>query len=264
MGRAPGSGPLPPVADGGPAPLVPDVRYWLPLPAEARPPEAYHLAAEVLAEPTEGWTVGAEAYVKHQPHLLVPNYGGTEAPLAAADGLAYGVALRLERRTEHVRLAGTYEYAVARQRIPGRFGGDWTPAPWDAPHRLRAALDASPMAHLTLTARGEAVLGRAWGFRQAYYDLLEPDPATQLFAPFDFGDPAAHGLPAFIQFDLSAAYTTVVGGMGLQARLGLLNVLGRANVRDWLLAEDESTGLYAQRSRLATPLLPVFSLRITR
>ncbi|NNF57726.1 MAG: hypothetical protein HKN04_05745, partial [Rhodothermaceae bacterium] len=136
------------VADGGPAPLVPDVRYWLPLPAEARPPEAYHLATEVLAEPTEGWTVGAEAYLKHQPHLLVPNYGGTDTPLAAADGLAYGLALRLERRTEHLRLAGTYEYAVARQRTPNRFGSDWTPAPWDAPHRFRDALDASPLARL--------------------------------------------------------------------------------------------------------------------
>ncbi|NNF59479.1 MAG: hypothetical protein HKN04_14680, partial [Rhodothermaceae bacterium] len=114
------------------------------------------------------------------------------------------------------------------------------------------------------TARGEAVLGRAWGFRQAYYDLLEPAPATRLFAPFDLGEPAAHRLPAFVQLDLSAAYTTVLGTTELQARFGLLNVLGRANVRDWLLTEDANTGLYAQRSRLATPLLPVFSLRLTR
>ena len=253
------------VADGGPAPLLPRVRFWLPLPAGARPPEAYHLAAEALVQPAPAWEVGAEAYAKHQPHLLVPNYGGADdAPFADADGYAYGLALRAAWRADRLHARAAYELSVARQRLPGRFGGDRVPAPWDAPHRLRAALDASPLAPLTLTLRGEAVLGRTWGFRQAYYDLLEPDPDTQAFAPFDLSEPDAHRLPAFLQLDLDVAYAaTVGGGVGVQARLGLLNALGRDNVRDWLLAYDEATGTYAQRPRYTTPFLPVFAFRLT-
>jgi hypothetical protein len=253
------------VADGGPAPLLPRVRFWLPLGIEERPPEAYHLAAEALVQPAPAWEVGAEGYLKHQPHLLVPNYGGEAGgPLTPSEGYAYGLAVRVARSTARLRLAAAYEYAVARHRTPGRFGGDWVPAPWDAPHRLHAALDALPLPRLTVTLRGALVLGRTWGFRQAYYDLLEPDPETRLFAPFDLADPGAHRLPAFAQLDLNVAYTTTIGGVGVQGRLGLLNALARDNVRDWLLAYEEATGTYAQQPRYAMPFLTVFALRLTR
>ena len=248
------------VDGGGAAPLLPRVRYWLPLGAAERPPEAYHLAAEAVAQPAGAWEVGVEVYAKHQPHLLVAGYG-TGAPLAPADGGAAGLALRADWATDALRVGAAYEGSLARQRVPGRFDGAWTPTPWDAPHRLRLAVDARPAARVVLTARGEAVFGRTWGFRQAYYDLLAPDPATRRFGPFSLDDPGSHRLPAHVQLDVGAAYTADVAGARLQARVGLVNALGRANVRDWLLDADE--GGYVRRPRLALPRFPVLSVRLT-
>lgn len=245
--------------------LLPSVRYWLPIARNERPPRAVHLTAAALARPADGWQLTLEAYYKRQPHLRVPDYGGrTTAPvddlLTDADGYAYGAALTVERRTRHTRMVAQYEAAVARRRVANRFGGAYVQTPWNVPSRFFAALDVHPLPGLTATLRWQGVVGRAWGFRQAYYDYLEPDPATRRFGPYDLSDPVAHKLPFFSQVDAGLAYSRAVGPFRTQARFQVLNLLDRHNVRDWgLLLTD---GVYRKIPREATPFLPALSFQV--
>ena len=115
----------------------------------------------------------------------------------------------------------------------------------------------------TATLRWQGIASRAWGFRQAYYDYLEPNPDTRLFAPFDLSDPEAHRLPFYSQWDLGVAYSRAIAGLGVQARLNLINVLDRRNVRDWSLQYDEVSATYVRSARRSTPFMPSLSLRVT-
>ena len=112
--------------------LVPHVRFWLPVGRDQRPPEAYHASAAFLYRPDDVWQLGAEAYYKHQPHLLVLDYGGSRehpAPgdvLTGADGYAYGLGLtsvrkgdaRAARRAVRVRRGPSAHRGPLRRRLP--------------------------------------------------------------------------------------------------------------------------------------------------
>ena len=263
------------VATNSTTALVPSVRFWLPVGIDGSPPKAYHLTGALLYSPDPAWQFGLESFYKHQPHLLVLDYPrllglGTGAPVASAnnlltgaDGYAYGVAFSASRTTEKTRFAAQYEYAVARRRVPNRFDGTFMTVPWNTPHRFFVSVDVAPRPHLTATLRWQGIAGRAWGFRQAYYDYLEPNPETRFFAPYDLSDPAAHRLPFFSQWDVGVAYSRTVKGLGLQARLNLINVLGHRNVRDWNLLYEEASATYARVARHSTPFIPSLSLRVT-
>ena len=245
--------------------LLPSVRYWLPIARGESPPRAVHLTAAFLVRPAESWQFTVESYFKRQPHLRVLDYGERTRTtltdlLTDADGYAYGAAVTVERRTRRLHLTVQYEASVARRRVANRFGGAYVQTPWNAPNRLLAALDFTPLPGLTATLRWQGVAGRSWGFRQAYYDYLEPDPATRRFGPYDLADPVAHKLPVFSQVDAGIAYSRTVGAFRTQARLQVLNLLDRRNVRDWsLLLVD---GVYRKAPREATPFLPALSLQL--
>jgi hypothetical protein len=251
------------------AALLPRVRFWMPIGQDQRPPEAYHATGSFLYQPNATWTFGLESYYKHQPHLLVLDYGRdlATAPsgdlLAAADGYAYGAALNASRTTQHVHLEAQYEYAIARRRVPNRFDGAFVPVPWSAPHRLHLSLDLYPLPHWTATVRWQGVFGRSWGFRRAYYDFLEPNPATRRFGSFDLSNPATHRLPAFSQWDVGLSYAREIGGVGLQGRIALVNLLGRDNVSDWSLRYDERDETYVREPRLTASFIPSVSLRMS-
>lgn len=249
-------------ADAGFEDGAASVRYWLPVGRGQRPPMALHLAAEGVVQPGGPWTLRAEGYLKGQPHLLVLDRTPEGAALADASGHAWGLAARAEHRTDRLRVALGYELSAARITQPGRFGGASVPAPWNVPHRVRLSADLAPVSNLILTVRAEALAGRTWGFRQAYYDLLEPDPALAVAPPFSLSDPGAHRLPLFAQLDLGAAYSREVGPTRLQLRVGLVNALGRANVRDWRL-EPDGSGAFRRVPRLALPRFPTAALRVS-
>jgi hypothetical protein len=253
--------------------LLPRVRFWLPIGQDQRPPEAYHAAGSFLYRPNATWQWSLESYYKHQPHLLVLDYGratgraagnATESidVLTGADGYAYGAAVTASRTGDHLQMEAQYEYAVARRRIPNRFDGAFEPVPWNAPHRLHLSVDVSPRPHWTATLRWQGVFGRSWGFRQAYYDFLEPNPSTRRFPPFDLSNPAAHRLPAFSQWDVGLAYARDVAGIGVQARVNFVNVLGRDNVSDWSLRYDDADKRYVREARRAASFIPSVSLQV--
>lgn len=251
--------------------LLPRVRFWLPVEEGQRPPEAYHATGAFIYQPDETWTFGIEGYYKRQPHVLVLNPSiQAAAPTLAqrdamvgAEGYAYGTALTASRNLERLQIEGQYEYAVARRRTPGRFGNAYVPVPWDAPHRLYAALDVLPLPHWTATLRWQGVFGRSWGFRQAYYDYLAPDPDTQQFSSFDLSDPAAHTLPALSRWDAGLAYGREIAGVAVQGRVMLVNLLGRRNITDWSLRYDEEAGSYVREARRAAAFIPSFSLQVS-
>ncbi len=248
--------------------LFPRVRYWLPIGAGQRPPESYHTAASVLYRPTEIWSLRTEAYYKHQSHLLVLDYRespskASSLPLQSADGYAYGGAATVTRTGEKLEVEAQYEYAVSRRRVPGRFSGRTQPVPWSAPHRVRLSLDLMPRPGWTVTARWQGVWGRRWGFRQAYYDFLAPDPQTRRVPPHDFSNPSAHRLPPTSRLDMGVTYAHEVAGLRLKARATLINALGRENVTEWGLKQVSGQDRYTRDSRQASPFTPSVSLQVT-
>jgi hypothetical protein len=106
-------------------------------------------------------------------------------------------------------------------------------------------------------------VGRAWGFRQTYYDYLEHRSTPETFAPFDLSTPELHRLPVYSQLDMGIAYSREVGRAGLQFRLLLLNLTDRNNVIDWALQRDPVTGELSKRNRSAVPFFPSLSARVS-
>jgi hypothetical protein len=250
--------------------LLPQVRFWLPVGRDQHPPRALHGTVGVLLRPDATWTFGVEGFYKHQPHLLVLDYGRWavaqpgEAVLRPARGYAGGMALSAAWKRPRLHSSMQYAYTRARRQVANRFAGAFTPVPWEVPHHLTFALDVLPRPHWTATLRWQGLWGRSWGFRQGYYDYLEPNPATRQLPPFDLSDPAAHRLPAFSQWDAGLAYARTVRGVRLQGRVMLINLLGHRNVIDWSLRHDARTATYQRQARHAIAFFPSFALRLGR
>ncbi|MEZ4699116.1 MAG: carboxypeptidase-like regulatory domain-containing protein [Rhodothermales bacterium] len=255
--------------------VLPYMRFWLPVDDGLRPPKAYHATAALLLMPAPTWQVRFESYYKNQPHQLVIDYAGLaqntiNTPywsrqgeiLTGARGFAYGAAVSIEKKTDHLVAAASYEYSVAKQQIANRFGGAWLPTSWNVPHRVTLSMDATPAPNWTTSIRWQASIGRLWAFREAYYNYLEPVAATQLFAPFDLSDPTAHRLPMYNRLDASLAYTRRVNDANVQVRLSLANLLAHTNVDEWSLAYDETAGTYRVVERPLAPFLPTITVRL--
>ncbi len=253
----------------GPSAVVPSVRFWLPVDASLAPPRALHAALEGMATPAAGWTLRAEAYYKHLPHLLALDYPALfEDPSAdeaveqnafvgAARGFAWGGGVRVQREAGRLRLDLGYDRSVSRRTVPSRFGGALQPTPWNQPHRalLSADLDAGRGVSARLRARG--VWGRRWAFRQAYYDFLPAHAA----APF-VGQPEDDVLPPLYELDLGVGVERTVGGARVALRLDLLNVIGRANVLDYSLRRAADRDRYEAVARRGIGLQPLLTLRV--
>lgn len=236
--------------------VVPSVVVWMPLDGSMAPPRALHTAAEVLLSPATGWTMRAEAYLKEQPRLLTVDYArlltdqaGYTPPvaasmrqadfLAATAGRTTGVGVQLRREARAVTAEATYDYSRARMRFPGRFGGRMQPVPWNAPHRVSTHLDLRLGAGLSIGAGGEGIWGRRWALRRAYYDYVALHPASAYLATYAAEDPGSDALPPYLRLDAGLTYRRQVGGVDVQIRAAVLNVLDRANVYDRTLERTE-------------------------
>jgi hypothetical protein len=257
--------------DGATA-VVPTTQVWMPLPRSLTPPRTYHLATDVTWRPAAPWTVGLEAYTKWQPHLLAVDYPSLHAsgrePLAPtapstvlspSQGRAYGGGVQVSYEGAWGRGTFSYAYSHARRTFPGRFGGRRVPPPWAEPHRL--TLDARlPLNDaFALDLRGTGVWGRPWGYRRAYYAYLEPDDADASLP--DLTRPATHLLPPLYRMDAALVGTHSWGDVKVTGRVGLVNVLGRANVADWGLRRSD-TGTIVRWPRTLPGRRSVVSLQI--
>jgi len=254
--------------------LFPSVRFWFPLDRRENPPKALHLAGKIVIQPSVNWSFTAGTYFKHQPHLLVLNYGdhvsarttgsGTlKIPLMQkASGNAAGFSIAANHRSRRHSLTIRYEYGHATRRIRNRFKNSRLVVPWNIPHSVFSLLEIVPSNQVVLSIRGHAMFGRAWGFRSAYYDYVEPSSISSQFGSFDFSTPESHEMSEFIQFDAGITYSAPVGAVDLQVRIYAINILGRRNVRDWSLVEREPRGAFELATRSGIPFLPMLSIRL--
>lgn len=257
--------------------LSPSYRFWLPLEGTLRPPQAYHLSLSFLAVPNERWQFQAESYYKHQPHLLVVDYPtllqrpaievtDLDEFLRSASGVAYGAGLTARYHTSKLRVEGHYAYSHVQRRTPNRFEGRSVSVPWNAPHRFNAQLEYQLSPEWIVSVRGSHVYGRAWGFRQAYYDFLATQPQLQEIGAVDLTHPDKDRLPAYIQWDAGIAFTTTIRRATIQARLYALNLTNRENIGDRSLEVDtleEDEFILEPVGRPLTPFFPSFTLRLS-
>lgn len=250
------------ISSRSPGALLSSTRFWIVADSTIRPPKATHVAAEWLFKPSERWTLRLEGYHKRQHHTLAINYAARldEGPtteleqgdfIKASRGTVTGAGVQLARTLGPGRIEARYEYTNARRIIPGFFEGEPRAAPWNEPHRVELALDVVPLREITLLARWRGVWGRAWGFRQSYYDYLGAfgskqgaelpvDPKVDRQIRFyELLRPDEHRLTPILQLDLSVAYARRIDRTTLQLRADVLNVLNRDNEAEWYLRYDE-------------------------
>ena len=249
------------VSDYNQSTLLPGFRFWIPLGENERASSAYHAAVGILHIPTNHWQFRIEGYYKHQPLLPVLDYINKDG-IREADGYAFGGGFSATYEIPMIRLQTQYEYGVARRRIAGRFGDDFIPVPWSAPHQVKANIDIRLLPGLLAVLHWEGIFDRTWAYRQAYYDYLEPldSQAPPGTAKSAFSFPNQHVLKAFSQMDASLSYERAMGRIHIQARVSIINMLNRKNVFDWLLEEEDS--FRDHRDRFTTPLYSTGSIRI--
>ena len=260
------------VASHNSAAILPSFRFWIPVNKETRASSAYHTAVSLLFIPDEKWQFNLEGYYKYNPALTVLDFTSrltsntatdrTSSFLKSARGYAYGAGISAVYHLAILNFKTTYEYAISRRQLSGRFDGRFVPVPWETPHQFYAVVDFTLLDRLTLTLRWQGLLGRTWGYRRAYYDYLEPDPTITGLEAYNLSQPQQHKLPAYTQWDFGIAYGHRIGKASLQGRLNFVNLLDKSNVIDWVLVTNE-LGEVSRQSRTTTPFFPSMSLRVT-
>jgi len=255
--------------DGATA-VVPTAQVWMPLPRSLTPPRTYHLATDVTWGPTPSWTVGLEGYAKWQPHLLAVDYPALQSNslldspipstvLSASRGKTVGGGMRVSYEGNWGKGTLRYAYTHARRTFPGRFDGRMVPPPWIQPHRLSLEGRVPLNDVFALDLRGTGVWDRPWGYRRAYYAYLDSDDADASLP--DLTRPTAHVLPPLYRVDAGLVATHSWGNVEVTGRVGLVNMLGRANVADWGLRRSD-TGPVARWPRTLPGRRSVVSLQV--
>ena len=178
-------------------------RMWMALDHSVIPPKATHFSLEVVAKPSDTWSVRADGYYKRLMHLLSINYSATASGpdevltgdesldlssfihsgsslpshpqssfLSSGSGFAYGISVHAEKRLAPLLLKTGYEFSHTARSFGSQFEGRTVTAPWNEPHRMFLESDLHVTNSLVVRARWQGIWGRTWGFRQSYYDFL--------------------------------------------------------------------------------------------
>lgn len=256
----------------GPSALMPTVRFWLPVDRELAPPYAYHSTIESLLQPAPGWSIRSEAYLKVLPRVWEPDYAvlledegtSTTSPdfVVPSRGTAYGAGLTAEHQTSTTTSRLSYTFSHAERVYPGRFDERSVVTPWNQPHRLSASFDARLGRGFSARALGRGIWGRAWAFRQGYYDYLAAHHEGATFGMYRIDTPERDRPGALLQVDLGVGYERTLGLGSVQLGLELQNVLDRRNVIDWSLVPD-GEGAFVTLARTLPGITPALSLRVT-
>ena len=269
------------ISKAGPTSIAPSVQFWAPLDESLAPPRAYHAAGDLLVAPTERWSLRLETYYKAQPRTLEFDYAGLvadhsgtetetlprrvfdaqEAFIAPGQGRAYGIATQIQR--EGTRVTGRLGAELNRteRRYPGRFDGQYVPAPWEQPVRLTADLDVRLTENVTLQSDWQGIWGRSWALRRAYYDYLGPMGAGPAPGTVDLSNPGAQTLDPFHRLDLGVRLQTTVQGIGLDAEVNLVNVTDRQNAFDRSLNLEAAPPASMERTLPGRRLFVMLTLR---
>ncbi|MDG5766767.1 TonB-dependent receptor [Balneolales bacterium ANBcel1] len=235
------------ITNAGPTSLIPAFTVWSHS-TDTTPPRAYHISGSWIYKPASSTSLKLVGYYKWEPegyvvsHTNLMSFDGTDRGSSAAFSessrlRSRGVSARLQQDIGGGRIKGMlgYDYSHAEMRM-SQFGRT-VPAPWNEPHRIQARTVARVNGPVSVIANWKSVLGRAWGFRKAYYDYLHVS-GVQRFARHTLSRPEDDRLSAFHQLDLSLLYRPSIGSVDLDLRLDLINVLNRRNVLDWSLSPE--------------------------
>lgn len=241
------------VTNPGPTSLVPTFTVWSHA-GLSELPKAWHISNTYRFKPTEQTTINFELFYKWQPTTYIVSYenllqdlsvnrSGMDTFAETTDMENAGIGLRV-----HQSLAGSrgslifgYDYNYNRINLDSQFNRT-IPAAWNEPHRfqLRGLWHITPQ--VTAVAKWQSIFGRAWGFRQAYYNYLFYEGSDQ-FGKYSFAHPGDDRLEPFHQLDVSFIYKPSFDFMDLELRLDLVNVLNRHNPIDWSLRPVQNQDL---------------------
>lgn len=269
------------VSNTSPRALVSTSRVWTVPDREDRPPLAHHAVAELAWRPASRFHIGIDSYLKQYPRLNLVDYSGQESGnfLIEGRGFSYGAGLNVQWNREDQGIWARFD-AERSERKSVLFAGEYYVVPWNEPLRFSVNYHRTLFPSLVLSGRWQSVWGRAWGFRQAYYDFIGAYGALRTSIPanlepalqrqislFTLAQPAEHRLRALHQLDLNMVYTPTLLNSRVQIRMEALNVLNRRNVAEWRLQGDpvswETTGLLKLEERLLLPLTVVLGARLT-
>jgi hypothetical protein len=255
------------ITNPGISTIVPEISIWSHADDSAIP-KAYHLSASLLVEPTDKTTLNLESFYKWQPVTNITSYGNLISneevnrnevgAFATSTSLrAFGAGARLQHhfRDPGLRIIAGYDYSYSRMDLSEQFGREIM-TPWNEPHRaqFRAIYRAIP--NFSVAARWQGVWGRAWGYRQAYYNFLRfTDP--DLLDTIRFDNPGNDRLPGFSQLDLSLIWQPSIGRADTEIRIDLINILNRRNVTEFILTPVYEEGVRTGFER-ANRTLPGF------
>lgn len=277
------------VSSPAPSGLVTTSRIWMAMDASVQPPRAEHYSGEIAYAPAPGWRLHFDTYYKHQFRLYAVDYAAElpeaseyvpqETFLTGGAGFAWGYGGGIERHWRSNRLSVGVERGQV-ERGTALYGFNYYLVPWNEPWRLNAQADVEPLPGLVLLARWESIWGRAWAFRQAYYDYLASSRQSTAALPpalrsavqrhvntYRLVAPVDHALPAYHRLDLGIAYSVQLGAAQVQYRLDALNVLDRQNVAERQFVGDAAhyaeTGLLRAEDRFLLPFTLVWGVRLT-
>lgn len=286
------------VSSRSPRTFASSTRFWMAVDSTVAPPKSGHLTGELFWRPTARWSLSAEAHYKRHYHILSIDYSAdTDQSVLTQDdflrsskGHTYGYAAVLKRSLGLGSADLRYEYTIGQRQISGLFEGRQLDVPWSEPHRLELSANVMPLNRLVLLGRWRLISGRTWGFRQAYYDfmgaylndidrvldtVIDPGARARVLRQAEFYEltnPEDHKLPNLIQMDVGAGYSFEIGAIGLQARLDVINLLGRTNTADWRFLQGEGyfddqspagSGILERGRRELLPRVVTFALRFS-
>lgn len=261
------------VSNIGATSVVPSFSIWshagtLPI------PKAYHLTGSWHLEPSDKSTLRIEGYFKWQPLTSITSYrakGGSDGQsdveifAETTEMNASGAGIRYERSLfeSKLKLLAGYDYSYATIDMESQFS-QTVSTPWNDPHRGQLRAVWNVINDLTLIGKWQAIWGRAWAFRDSYYNYLQMQQQSQY--EFDFSSPDDDHLPRFSQLDLSLLYRPEIGSAKLVLRLDFINILNRRNAMDHRLSPVFSESVvsgYDITRRTLPGFYPKFSLRVS-
>ncbi|MCW9707564.1 TonB-dependent receptor [Fodinibius salsisoli] len=261
------------VTNPGPTSLVPSFSIWS-HEGLSKAPKAWHIGGSFNFQPADETTIKLEGFYKWQPTTYTVSYQNLlrEEDINRSTLNAFaettemeniGAAIRFHQAVSNARLKFMlgYDFNYNRINLDTQFGRA-LPASWNEPHRLQVRSLWRFLSDWTAVAKWQTVWGRAWGFRQTYYNYLFFEGGGR-FGDFVFTHPEDDRLAPFHQLDLSLSYQPSFDLVDMELRLDLINVLDRRNTIDWSLRpKEESNNEYKIQKRTMPGFHPSLSIQM--
>ncbi len=263
------------ITNTGATTVVPDVTMWSHA-DESAIPKSYQITGSLLIEPVSESSISIDSYYKWQPVTNITSYrnliSGTEfdrSDIRAFAGTTkseiFGAGVRFIQTFKdwNLRASAGYDYTYNQIDFSDQFGKKMM-SPWNEPHRAQFRLLYRISPSVSALTVWQGVWGRAWAYRQSYYNFIQPIGGDQLTG-LNLNSPDNDELPPFQQIDLTVIYQPKLKSADLEFRLELINLLNRRNsIEKYLLPipGDNETTLFEVRERLLPGFYPSVSLQI--